>query len=506
MIRSFKKILTNYRKNQRVDISSMFHLSLTRDEVNNRLTEIENVRNNSERIMKQQCDSQKREHSKKMLKTFYNLNGTVDKLCNLFENDNKGKNDKGSSTFLFQQPQHELFREEEQFCAELTNYTRKQFFQGFADLVGGGNQYELLDLSKPESQLIKSESQSTKLKDREELRRLQSQYVVSEERRINDDLENIYLHKQVEIASQQLELLKTGNITLNPQHIQDKLESLTKENQKLQIHLKDSHQSTVLPLLHKLQELHPGKVLKGNYDMKISRQDYFLSKQNELINQLLLQCSRNHLLSMLYEMELNKHRSSYHMIASVKTLLSKEIQDIDKRIAMLKDPLLLDNNSKQETIRSQDSFVTTLYDAIMYNQTSTNELYRSYNQLANQSQLCSKKKSSLVQNVKKDMKEYSTQFEIIETSIQEIDQLLWKRKSASSEEVAALIDYLEENLYLAETQVNEIIKVIVAKRKILSTDSLKVMERSLFTNFFNDPARMKRSINDLETSVKSFNQ
>jgi len=62
----------------------MFHLSLTRDEVNNRLTEIENVRNNSERIMKQQCDSQKREHSKKMLKTFYNLNGTVDKLCNLF--------------------------------------------------------------------------------------------------------------------------------------------------------------------------------------------------------------------------------------------------------------------------------------------------------------------------------------------------------------------------------------------------------------------------------------
>lgn len=41
-------------------------ISLTRDEVNNRLTEIENVRNNSARIMKQQCDSQKREHSKKV--------------------------------------------------------------------------------------------------------------------------------------------------------------------------------------------------------------------------------------------------------------------------------------------------------------------------------------------------------------------------------------------------------------------------------------------------------
>jgi len=38
----------------------------------------------------------------------------------------------------------------------------------------------------------------------------------------------------------------------------------------------------IRPLLDDLQGLHGTKVLRGNYDLKIARQDYFLSKQTEV--------------------------------------------------------------------------------------------------------------------------------------------------------------------------------------------------------------------------------
>lgn len=36
------------------------------------------------------------------------------------------------------------------------------------------------------------------------------------------------------------------------------------------------------PLLQELHQLHSAKILTGNYDLKISRQNYFLSKQEEV--------------------------------------------------------------------------------------------------------------------------------------------------------------------------------------------------------------------------------
>ena len=47
-------------------------------------------------------------------------------------------------------------------------------------------------------------------------------------------------------------------------------------------------ESELTPLLDQLQQLQSTKVLRGNYDLKISRQDYFLEKQNEVSNVYLI--------------------------------------------------------------------------------------------------------------------------------------------------------------------------------------------------------------------------
>lgn len=57
-------------------------------------------------------------------------------------------------------------------------------------------------------------------------------------------------------------------------------------NEKSRKALQDDLDEQMIPLLNELQQLHGIKVLEGNYDLKIFRQDYFLSKQSEVIHEL----------------------------------------------------------------------------------------------------------------------------------------------------------------------------------------------------------------------------
>ena len=51
---------------------------------------------------------------------------------------------------------------------------------------------------------------------------------------------------------------------------------------KKKAELLDTFQEELFPLLEDLQNLHCVKILRGNYNLKIARQDYFLGKQSEV--------------------------------------------------------------------------------------------------------------------------------------------------------------------------------------------------------------------------------
>ena len=65
-------------------------------------------------------------------------------------------------------------------------------------------------------------------------------------------------------------------------HFKFRNKKLTAMNEKSRQALQDDLDDKLIPLLHELQQLHGIKVLEGNYDLKIFRQDYFLSKQSEV--------------------------------------------------------------------------------------------------------------------------------------------------------------------------------------------------------------------------------
>ena len=57
---------------------------------------------------------------------------------------------------------------------------------------------------------------------------------------------------------------------------------LTESIAKKKAELRQCFQSELFPLVDDLQNLHGVKILRGNYDLKIARQDYFLGKQSEV--------------------------------------------------------------------------------------------------------------------------------------------------------------------------------------------------------------------------------
>lgn len=57
---------------------------------------------------------------------------------------------------------------------------------------------------------------------------------------------------------------------------------LSEETVRSKKKLVQTYEHELFPLLNELQQLQSTNVLKGNYDLKIARQDYFLSKQNEV--------------------------------------------------------------------------------------------------------------------------------------------------------------------------------------------------------------------------------
>lgn len=479
-------------------------ISCLHEELKNKLVTAEAVKKNQDIYLRKSLQQCQTETNEKVQQSLHELHKSIDRVTKLYRRNSVLP--KGEEVFFFyQQPPDQFFSKEETFTNALTEYTRKQFFEGIADFAGARDQsrYEILDVSKPESLLIKGENEEIRLQDHQELQRLQLLYIKASEKRLNVEMSYESMKRAAEIAEKQLHQLQSNTVVdISDDYLKNKALKLSEETVRSKKKLVQTYEHELFPLLNELQQLQSTNVLKGNYDLKIARQDYFLSKQNEVINQLLLQFSRNYLLTTLYEIELKEHRNSYHLIASSKSILENEIEFIQKRIKNLSDPILAVANENKETITSKDHFVNKLYDSI--DAEDREELYKTYDAMLNEATKLFSSQDSVKTKYAQMQEEQTKILDSLETCLKDTSKLLSGKKSFSNEHLSEIIQNLEENLSMAEMQVNDTIKDIVGKRKILSSDSFKVLERTLFPAFFNDPTRLKRILQEMQSRVNAY--
>jgi len=433
------------------------------------------------------------------------LNANVDKLIKLYDKTSNEKDQVNVDPFLYQKSLGAFFKEEEAFTASLTEYTRNQFFGGISDLAGGprNTKYTMFDANNPQTFLIKDGNGNVREQERLELDRLQSAYLQNKLSCVNNDMSKAKYTKAVEIANRQIKLLKSlNNFDVTNEQLAVKVASLYNQINPCQSKIRNSYGSELLPLLQNLQKLNSTKVIQGDYDLKLMRQDYFISKQNEVIKQLLNQYSRNYLLAYMYEIDLKGHTHNYHMLSTLTTLVSHEIENIEKRIS-LSNQVIASIKSEKNIIATNDTYLNRIYASIHGRKTDVPELFRSFDNLnsaissLSRSHNCSMKKFNEIE------KEKSDYFKQIKAILTDTETIMKSSKEKANEELSTVTSNFEENLSMTEVQINEVIKDVMEKKNILTLDRAVDIKRNVFSHFFSDPAKLMRNLNELEAKVSS---
>ncbi|XP_028391494.1 HAUS augmin-like complex subunit 3 [Dendronephthya gigantea] len=421
--------------------------------------------------------------------------------------------EKETATFVSQLSLDDYHKAEEGFTSELTKYTKKQFFEGIAELANGSekSRYTFLEISDPATLLIKGEAEDVTTGDIKELKRLKAIYPMSEIKRIQAQAKNHGLNAAITHSRGKLYRLTnqphTSDISTLRQLLQEYQHKLTQTRDRT-AELTSRYLS---PLVQELGKLQANKILRGDYDLKIARQDYFVSKQDQVINQLMLQRSRYEFLSMLLEVEARKHRDSHHLLGAVRTLLEGDADMVGRRYEVMSNPLLRDDK-KRDTIDVRDLFLTRLYKLLDEPDelTKRSSIFITYDGL--------RKKAEDLKNNEVNMKNelaavdssQNESIEHLERSLREYKQMVYGNSATSgglpqlqTQVLSDGINQLSEVLATLENSIMDVKKDCESKKRVLSADSLNLMERELFVLFFTDPQRLKRTMSDLAARVEA---
>ncbi|EDV22559.1 uncharacterized protein TRIADDRAFT_58908 [Trichoplax adhaerens] len=236
--------------------------------------------NNLKRQENNNIAQENEEANKKVNKSLQMITQNVRSLAQLYDADNP--------PFLYQQSLSDYHASTEKFLRTLTNFIKKQFFEGISEIVGPENEsyYQLLDINNPLEELLRGKSEERYSQERQELSRLQQIYPLSKLQQIKAKARLSGIQSAINFAKVQLgshEFLLQRNVVF--------LRQLEKEKSEILHQIRDdinTIQSTSLSnALKREARLIDTPILRGDYDLKIARQNYFTSKQDEVINKLM---------------------------------------------------------------------------------------------------------------------------------------------------------------------------------------------------------------------------
>ncbi|XP_025110794.1 LOW QUALITY PROTEIN: HAUS augmin-like complex subunit 3 [Pomacea canaliculata] len=419
--------------------------------------------------------------------------------------------DLGHLVFLSQNSLAAFHFAEEKFTVELTAFTKKQFFEGIANIAGGEtSRYELLEVSDPTSLLVKGQSQEAFLQDCQELTRLQAVFPKSESERINAMVEAKCAASVCQQAEDILHNIQSGlpQICGRPQsYLQELNASHSVIKQELH-HLTDTE---VPSLVRELATFQSTTVLTGDYSLKLARQDYFTSNQNQVIEYLVQQRARNEFLTMAYEIEARGHRETHRLLTAIKQTLQAKLSSFDERMKIMADPYLTKARYERGTIDTRDMFSTRLYHMLVTPDKATSErqLFLPYSSMVSAAQ-------SLMQQVKAARAEavstadmYQARVSRMEEEVQRCENVLYAESSTLGGQPQMMpvvfqktAMELDEMLQKLEAAILDTITDINNKKKVLKKDALQMKERELFTLFHLHPDRLKTTVENLEQRLQ----
>ncbi|RDD43661.1 HAUS augmin-like complex subunit 3 [Trichoplax sp. H2] len=458
--------------------------------------------NNLKRQENNNIAQENEEANKKVNKSLQMITQNVRSLAQLYDADNP--------PFLYQQSLSDYHASTEKFLRTLTNFIKKQFFEGISEIVGPENEsyYQLLDINNPLEELLRGKSEERYSQERQELSRLQQIYPLSKLQQIKAKARLSGIQSAINFAKVQLgshEFLLQRNVVF--------LRQLEKEKSEILHQIRDdinTIQSTSLSnALKREARLIDTPILRGDYDLKIARQNYFTSKQDEVINKLMFLRSCEQFLSMALEIEAKKLRDCHRLLLSVHTLIDEDTKVTNDRIEFLANIAGITIKSPRNTIDNRDLFFTRIYNVLNPSNTKQEEpnAFITYASLVD-----------AVGNLNRLVSSFSVALTSFESHNEEklrrcllsctsLEDKIFsgnrttKNLQLSPKQILDNLTEIEELLLSLEKTLKEIISDFDKKKKVLQADQYVAFERRIFVLFLTDSNQLQKYVAELKERV-----
>uniref|UniRef100_A0A0B7A1I8 HAUS augmin-like complex subunit 3 N-terminal domain-containing protein n=1 Tax=Arion vulgaris TaxID=1028688 RepID=A0A0B7A1I8_9EUPU len=428
-----KESLTRARAQKEVLMARCNKLSIHHMTLRNRVLRMEEAEKLEAKALRRTMDACSSQNEK-VTATLQSLTESVHKLIDLYSapsGDQKEGQTENSGHFLTQCDLTAFHETEEKFSRDLTAFTKKQFFEGVSDMTGDPvpERYDLVNMSLPEKVSLSNDDNF--LEDCQEFSRLQKIFPKSECDRINALVGASKALSAVNEARSILHILKSNQFPTSATEV-SRLHHKVEQNIDSAKAEASSITSELPDLIRELGGLQGTEILTGDYDLKLHRQDYFIKKQDKVIEQLITQRSRNEFLIMLYELESRCHREIHHLLSAAKQVLEENLKHWKQRMKDLEDPDLSVKRLERSVVDTRDKSSMRLYHLLGESPDDDRMLYLSKQKVVEKAKLLDSQYNSAKASDKTMDEKYLTKVSQLESCVKDSMSALYVGSSTSS--------------------------------------------------------------------------
>ncbi|KAJ7516089.1 hypothetical protein O6H91_22G042600 [Diphasiastrum complanatum] len=398
---------------------------------------------------------------------------------------------------------------------ELNQWYIKQFDIGPSRLVveEGKSKYSWVSADNAPNSLAEGDPQQSHHHRLMELQRLRSVFGISERQ---------WVEAQVENAKQQA-VLATAKLQVcaDQAHVRSDLHSLRRRHADIGTELdplilkEEKMLSEVIPsLCWELAQLQDTYVLQGDYDLKVMRQEYYISQQKRFISHLVDQLARHRFLQVACHLERKTMNGSYELLRLIEAELDVFLNGAMKRINRCLALSQVESEVREQgAIDDRDVFLHRVRDLLnIYNyEQGTMPIYVSAPGLIQQLNHLQSDLQSLQTELDKSLVQDKTKC-IAElcSIIQRMQQLLFA-SSTTAQPILTPWPLMKElgEMEKSNSQLSVAIANVTHERSE-KTDIIKHhphevgLERQVFVNFFCAPEHLRSQVRELVAMVKAM--
>ncbi|KAK5819467.1 HAUS augmin-like complex subunit 3 [Gossypium arboreum] len=377
----------------------------------------------------------------------------------------------------------------------------------------GKSKCSWVSLDDVSNSLVRADLEKSHHQRVSELQRLRSIFGTSERQ---------WVEAQVENAKQQAILMALkSQISSDEAHIHLDLHSLRRKHAELVGEVSNLYHKeekllteTIPDLCWELAQLQDTYILQGDYDLKVMRQEFYISRQKAFINHLINHLTRHQLLKIACQLEKKNMLGAYSLLKVIESELQAYLSATKGRVGRCLALIQAASEvQEQGAVDDRDTFLHGVRDLLSIHSNAQAGLstYVSAPGIVQQISGLHSDLMALQSDLENSLPEDRNRcINELCTLIQSLQQLLFASSTTAQpiltpRPLMKELDEMEKINAKLSAAVEEVTLEHCKKNEIVKHHSQEVgLQRRVFVDFFCNPERLRSQVRELTARVRAF--